>query len=254
MKHKHLLLTGSSGNLGRAIVKSGYFSRLLTPSEEDMDITIAGMIEEFFTLNEFDAVIHCAALARMKECEIHPQRAVRINIAGTCNLVQEVLKKEKDTGKKIRFIYISTDGVYPGQRGDYSEKDETLPYNRYGWTKLGGECAVKMLQDHCIIRTSFFDPENIPFDTAATDAYSSRVPLDYLTRAIATIFESGFTGTINIGGEKKSEYERYKEFKPQIKPCKLKDILKEVPFPMASDASMDTSLWKELESKQKPHG
>ena len=67
--------------------------------------------------------------------------------------------------------------------------------------------------------------------------------------AIATMLEDDFIGTVNIGGDRKSEYERYREFKPQLKPCKFEDILKEVSFPMARDASLDSGLWKEIEKK-----
>ena len=108
MKYKNILLTGSSGKLGQEIVKSKCFPVLLTPLKETLDITNAQSIEKFFGNNEIDAVIHCAALSRMAECEHDPARAITINIAGTSNLVSEVVKKEKIDGKNIRFVYLST--------------------------------------------------------------------------------------------------------------------------------------------------
>lgn len=253
MKYNNILLTGSSGKLGQAIIKSGYFSSLLTTSREILDVTKPTTIETFFSNNAIDAVIHCAALARMAECENNPIEAIHTNIIGTSNLVVEVLKKENMSQKKIRFIHISTDGVYPGTRGNYTEKDETIPYNKYGWTKLGAECAVNLLSNFCIIRTSFFNPKNISFNVSATDAYSSKVPLPYLVKAIGKMLESDFIGTINIGSEKSSDYKRYKAFKPQIKPCKLQDILRDVSFRMASDASLNCTLWKEIEVQREKH-
>lgn len=247
MKYKNILLTGGSGKLGLTTIASRHFSSLLTPSRNTLDITKPETIEKFFNDNNVDAVIHCAALARMAECENNPIKAVQINIIGTSNLVMEVMKKEKELKKSIRFVYISTDGVYPGTRGNYSEQDEAIPYNKYCWTKLGAECVVNLLSNFCIIRTSFFNPENIKFDCSATDAYSSKVPIPYLATAIAKMLENDFIGTINIGSERKSDYERYKDFKPSLKPCNLKDILKTVPFPMAQDASMKCNLWKKIE-------
>jgi len=254
MKKGNILLTGSSGKLGQAIIRaSKYFSHLLTPSEDTLDITKPNTIKDFFDTNDIDGVIHCAALARMAECESNPLKAMLVNVVGTCNLVAEVMRKENKSAKKIRFIYISTDGVYPGVRGNYSEKDETIPYNKYGWTKLGGECAVNLLSNYCIIRTSFFDPQDIKFDYSATDSFSSKVDIGYLVKAIAEILEGDFIGTINIGGERKSDYERYRQFKPDLKPCKLQDILKSISFNIARDASMDCSLWKRIEAGKLIH-
>jgi|SRR3989344_1588625 len=248
MKYKKILLTGGSGSLGRAIIQSGLFSNLLSPSSKILDITNPNKIKKFFGETDFDAIVHCAALARMSECELNPEKAILANTIGTSNLVISTIEKEKESGKQIRFVFISTDGVYPGTKGNYSENNKTTPYNRYGWTKLGAECAVNVLSNFCIIRTSFFDPENIRFEDAATDSFSSKTPIDYLTRSIAIMAESDFVGVINIGDGRKSDYERYREFKPSLKPCKLKDILKNVKFRMAKDASMNVKLWKRIES------
>lgn len=247
MKYKKILLTGGSGKLGQAIASSGHFGLLLMPSRKELDITKFSVVEGFFNKHNIDAAIHCAALARMAECEQEPVRAVMANIVGTSNLVMAVLSKEKKLQKKIRFIHISTDGVYAGTKGGYSEKDAVMPYNKYGWTKLGAECPVNLLSDFCIIRTSFFDPNNIKFEESAVDAYSSKMHINDLAKAIHQMLESNFTGTINIGAGKRSDYERYKEYKPSLKPCKLKDILKRVPFNMPYDASLNTELWEKLQ-------
>lgn len=247
MKYKSTLLTGSSGKLGQAIINSGYFSNLLAPTRDILDITKINSIKQFFNKNKFDSVIHCAALARMKECEENPNAAIETNVIGTANLVMETIKKEKTLKRKIRFVHISTDGVYPGIRGNYSEKDETIPYNKYGWTKLGAECTVNLLSNFCIVRTSFFDPKNIKFDESASDMYSSKVPIGYLVKAIAIMLNHDFTGTINIGSERKSDYKRYKQFKHSIKPCSITDILKTISFAMARNASMNCKVWKKIE-------
>lgn len=243
MRYKKILLTGGSGRLGRAIIKSGYFPHISAPSHQTLDITRTESIEKFLAQNGFDAIVHCAALARMADCENDPVKAINTNIIGTCNLVKEIMKNKQD----IRFIYISTDGVYPGTNGNYSEKDETIPYNKYGWTKLGAECAVNLLSNFCIIRTSFFDPENIRFDCSATDVYSSKVTIDYLTRAIAVMIESEFIGTINIGSERKSDYDRFKEYKQSLQSCLHEDILKDINFKLALDSSLNSSIWKKIE-------
>lgn len=250
MKYKTILLTGSSGKLGQAIVKSGHFQNILAPNREVLDITKPETIEKFFRGNDIEAVIHCAALARMKECEEDTVNALKTNIIGTGNLVMETIRKEKEKNEKIRFIHISTDAVYNGTKGSYSEKDAAIPYNKYGWTKLGAECAVNMLSNFCIIRTSFFDPENIRFEESADDAYSSKVKIGYLANAITIMLNHKFVGTINIGSKRTSDYERYSEFKPSLKKSKFEKISKAAGIPVAKDASMDFRLWEQIEKEE----
>lgn len=247
MKYGKILLTGGTGTLGQHILKSGLFRNIIAPSRQEMDITKPESVEGFFSKNDFDAVIHCAAMARVGECEQQPEKAVEANIIGTSNVVAAVMKKEKAT----RFIHISTDGVYPSTKGNYSEEDATMPYNVYGWTKLGAECAVHALQNFCIIRTRFFDPENIKYDEYATDSYTSMIPVGELAKAIAIMLEKDFTGVINIGGNRMSDYELLKKYKPSIKPCKFTDIQKKSAAKLSKDASMDTSLWKRLQQGRK---
>ena len=251
MKYNKILLTGGSGTLGRRIISSGKLKNILAPSSQELDITSAASVEKFFSQNELDAVIHCAAMARVSECEQDPARAIATNINGTANLVAAAIKKEKGTGRKIRFIQISTDGVYQSTKGDYSEEDATIPYNVYGWTKLGAESAVHALANFCIIRTRFFDPEKIKYDEYATNSYTSMMPAEELAKAIAIMLESSFTGAINIGGNRVSDYEALKKYKPSIKPCKLADIQGKVPFKLSQDASMNISLWKKIQGQQK---
>ena len=247
--NNNVLLTGGSGNLGQAIKHSDLFPALITPSEHDLDITDTDAIAEHFCRYDIDAVIHCAALARMVACENNPVLAITTNIIGTCNLVNGVIAYEKKEHKKIRFIHISTDGVYPGTRGQYTEINETIPYNNYGWTKLGAECAVNLLSDFCIIRTRFFNPDTIRFDESAVDLYTSTVPIEYLVRAIGILLESDFVGTINVGGDRDSDYNKFREYKPSLKPCSREDIVMNIPIALASDASMDVTAWREIEKK-----
>lgn len=251
MKYGKILLTGGAGRLGRAILSSGFSGSLLSPPRRVLDITMPETIVRFFGKNDFDAVIHCAAVAKTADCEKDPGQAIRVNVIGTANLAIEVMKKEAGLKKKIRFVYISTDGVYPGTAGNYSELSGAMPYNRYGWTKLGGECAVNLLPDRCIIRTSFFDPLDIPFDDSATDSYSSKMTVDRLARAVLMLLDSGFIGTVNVGREKISDYELYKEYKPILKPVTLQKMLKRIPFDKAKDLSLDIKIWKEIEGRFK---
>lgn len=246
MQFNNILLTGGSGKLGSHIINSRMFPNLLSPTRNECDITMPGSIGKYFYNNNIDAIIHCAALARLSVCEADPIKAISTNIIGTCNLVNAVIKLEKTAGKKIRFIHISTDGVYQSAKGLYSENDATIPYSIYGWTKLGAECAVNVLDDYCIIRTRFFDPNNIPFNESATNIITSSISIDGLISAIHRLLYMDFRGTINIGGEPLSDYDRYKVFKKTLSPCTRKSITKNLNFKIAQNASMNIDLWKKI--------
>ena len=55
---------------------------------------------------------------------------------------------------KIKLIYFSSSYVYPGKKGGYRENDPVLPINNYAWSKLGGECSVKLYKNSLIVRAS----------------------------------------------------------------------------------------------------
>ena len=80
-----------------------------------------------------DYILHLAGLSR--PMNIHNKnisKSIDLNIIGTCNLV-------KEAEKKIKLIYLSTNYVYPGLKGNYKENDALKPWNNYSWSKLGGE-------------------------------------------------------------------------------------------------------------------
>ena len=248
-KKSKTLLIGASGNLGLEIIKSKLFENLYCPSKKTLNIENKKKIRKILIKNKFDLIINCAAMARMKECEIDPSSAIKINIFGMMNLVDEIINYQNYFNKKIKLIHISTDGVYPSTYGNYSENDQTEPYNVYGWTKLYSELIVKKLKNYVVIRTRFFNKNNIRFNTAATDIFTSMIEVQSLVKAIKIIHMKNFIGVINVGGDKKSDFENYKKFKKNIKPCKRKDIIKHLNFKIAKDASMNLKLFKKIKKK-----
>ena len=247
MKNK-ILLIGGEGNLGSAIIRSKIFGNLDHPKKKKLNILNKSTIQKFLKKN-YNLIINCAAIARMKECEKNPNKAIKINIVGTLNLAKEIINHEINFKKSIKLIHISTDGVYPSTAGNYSENSLLKPYNVYGWTKLCSEFIVKKLKNYVIIRTRFFDKRNIRFNTAATDIFTSMIEIQNLVKEIKSVSTKNFVGIINIGDKRKSDFENYKKFKSGIKPCKRKDIVKNLNFKIAKDASMNLSLLKKIKKK-----
>jgi dTDP-4-dehydrorhamnose reductase len=104
---------------------------------EQMDITDPENIQMVFDRFKPDAVIHSAAEAQPDTCELHREQADLVNTKATGFLL--------DAAKKHGsfFTYVSTDFVFPGTGGPYSEADETGPVNYYGLTKLRAEELVR---------------------------------------------------------------------------------------------------------------
>ena len=69
-----------------------------------------------------------------------------------------------------------------------------------------------------------------------------------LVKEIKYISTKNFNGIINIGEKRKSDFENYKKFKSNIEPCKRKDIMKNLSFKIARDASMNLSKFKKLKN------
>ena len=247
-KNIRTLLIGGSGTLGSCIIKSNIFKNIDSPKKKKLNLLDASSIRK--TLHKkYDLIINCAAIARMKECEKNPIKAIRVNIFGTLNLVKEIINYEILYKKKIKLMHISTDGVYSSIKGNYSEKATPKPYNVYGWTKLCSETFVKTLKNYVIIRTRFFDKAKIRFNTAATDIFTSMIEVKNLVKEIKYISGTRFKGIINVGKKKQSDFLNYKKFKSNIKPCKREDIIKKLNFKIAKDASMNLKLLKKIKQK-----
>ncbi len=235
----NLLLLGGSGTLGKAIINSKLFKNLNYPSSKRLNILLKNKVENFILKNKIDIVIHCAALARVKECEKNKKKAFKINVTGTKNIVEAILNCSKKTGKKIKLIFISTDGVYPSTRGNYKENDILKPYNYYGWTKLRGEKLVKKLDEYIIIRTRFFNKKKIKFKYSATNIYTSALEVGIFVKYLDKVLKKKFRGILNIGGKKISDYDRYYKYNKKIVPCDKNKVFKSLNFKIATDASLN---------------
>jgi dTDP-4-dehydrorhamnose reductase len=82
-------------------------------------------------------------------CEINPEKCWAINVEGVSNVIHVA----KEIGAKV--VFFSTDYVFDGQCGPYSEADEPHPINVYGKAKLFAERVVEeTLEDYLIVRVN----------------------------------------------------------------------------------------------------
>ena len=114
----------------------------------DLDIRDENRINEVISNYKPSVVIHLAAAAQPDWCEENQTACWEINVKAT-----EYLVKATDKVNGF-FIYASTDFVFDGIGGPYTEDDEPNPVNFYGKSKLAGEEVVKSISKACaIVRT-----------------------------------------------------------------------------------------------------
>ena len=249
MKKKNYLLIGGSGNLGTQIKKSRIFKNLISPKKKELNLIDSKKIKKFLSNKKIDVIINCASMARMKECQKNSGLAIDNNILGTFNLVKEIQNYEKKNKKKITLVHISSDAVYPSKTGNYGENSKLGPYNIYGWTKLSSEFLARLISNHIIIRTRFFDPQKLNYKFSASDIYTSQLEIKTIPRYIYLLLEDNFVGIINVGGKKVSDYNIYKKFKPKLKSFKRANIVKKLGFEIAKDASLNLKKFNKIKKK-----
>jgi dTDP-4-dehydrorhamnose reductase len=230
---KKLLISGGDGKFSSLIKKYNDKYDIIAPPKKEMDITEINQIEKFIVHNKIDIFLHAAALTRpMGEHIDNPSASIKINIIGTCNVVLTCIKYG------IKLVYISTDYVYPGVRGGYKEGSPLLPVNNYAWSKLGGECAVKLCNKSLILRMAMCE-NPYPHEKAVVDAKKSIIFNDQAAQVVLKLLEKN--GIINIGGEPNFIYDYVKMSKPNIGKIYLNEI-KDVS--VAKDSSMNIDKMK----------
>jgi len=161
--NKRILITGGSGTLGGNLAKilSDFYDVYATYYENSFKmskvktfklniINKKEVIEKIEIINP-KIIIHCAAMTYITACERMPELAFEVNVEGT----QNICNAAKLISAKV--IYISTDHVFDGRSGYYSEYDVPNPINIYGKTKYLGEALIRESNlDYNIIRTCFY--------------------------------------------------------------------------------------------------
>ncbi len=218
---KTVLITGSSGMLGKDIffvfnssnkfnvfgldkIKSEKF-----PNENQIieDLTDVSSLMKILTNIKPDIIIHCAAIVNLHVCETNRHLANSLHIEST-KLIANF------NTKKTKLIYISTDSVFDGKRGNYIETDKTNPLNYYAQSKIFGEDEAKKNPNHLIIRTNIFG-YNIPLKESLaewaivnfnqenkisgfTDVIFNAIYTKHFAEILYKVIQLDATGTINI--------------------------------------------------------
>ena len=228
-----ILLTGASGLLGHKILErlvgrrekiiALYNKNPLTIYSDNlsivrMDISNTIELEDLIMKTKPGVIIHTAALTNVDLCEVDKEKAWRINVEATRSIVRAAKVA------KSYIVYVSTDYVFDGEKGLYTEKDLPNPINYYGLTKLIGEELVRSSNLlYMIIRPSAiygiggskksfaeYVIEKLSKGEeiyAVIDQYVSPTLNTLLANAIIEIIDMKPMGILHIAGERMNRYE-----------------------------------------------
>jgi len=219
-----ILVTGSDGRFGKVLKKTN-IKNIIFRNKRELNILSTKSISKNLKKYKPKYLLHLAGLSR--PMSIHDKeinKSIDLNIIGTANLVKICNEK------KIKMIFFSTSYLYPGKKGNYSENDPLLPWNNYGWSKLGAESAVQMYKNSLIIRACMTEK---PFlhKSAFSNVKSNFIFHENFAKIFLKIINK--KGIINVGGKSQTIFQFAKKYKSDIKKIKSKGE-----FPLKMDMSL----------------
>ena len=235
MDFTRLLFTGGTGLLGNEMKK--LIPEAVFVGSQDFNITDYGQMCDFLSGKNIEVIFHAAAFTSPPRIDKDPLQALDVNIVGTSNIVRLCIEYN------MKLIYISTDYIFKGDQGSYREDDPVYPANKYAWSKLGGECAVRMYDNSLIVRTSFSE-NSFPYEKAFIDQWTSRLPVSATARKLYDLIKVDITGTIHVGGKRQTVFDYARMISPEKEIGELS--LYEVSFTAPKDTSLDTKRYEEI--------
>ena len=211
---KKIIITGGSGRFGEYLKKIKSPHKLFFPNKKELNILKPKSIESYLKTKKANIVIHLAGLSR--PMDIHNreiEKSIDLNIIGTANVTKVCSKKN------VKLIYFSTNYVYPGTKGNYTETDPLLPVNNYAWSKLGGEASVQLYENSLILRVCMTEK---PFvhDKAFANVKTSFMYHEDVSKILFRLLNK--KGILNLGGKSKFIFDFAKKDKKNIKKIYLK--------------------------------
>ena len=246
------VLTGHLGRLGQELIKqAGDKFRFVGIDKDSCDIANRSELIDVFSdiyskEQSIDLVVHAAAFTAVDRAQQEKEVCYRVNVNGTKNVV--------DCCKRygLPLLYISTDYVFDGKKGNYKEDDTPAPFNYYGLSKLLGEMIVRQYSNkNLVVRTSF-KPRVWPYESAFEDVFTSADYIDVIAKELLFLLEYH-----------QELYKSYKVFRNQemifhvgTKKKTILDLAKisnkkvfgisksTASFPLPDDCSLNTERWK----------
>jgi dTDP-4-dehydrorhamnose reductase len=232
--NRRIVILGTGGRLGAALARE--YSRDLTVigfNHAELDLSSPDQIRTLIGRQDFELLINAAAQTNVDRCETQQDEAFAIN-AEAPRLLASICRE-----KEARFIHISTDYVFDGQkRQPYTEQDEARPISVYGESKREGErLALAASERSLVVRVSWvFGPDRPSFvdwamnqarqheevkaiaDKWATPTYT----LDLVQLLKPLLANGNATGVLHIANSGECSWQEYAQW--AIECCQKKGI------------------------------
>ena len=213
-------ITGHTGNLGSTLIKANKNIKFFKFSG---DITNKNLVRKWITSNDFEYIIHLAAIVPTKKVLKKYKLAKKVNFNGTKNIIDILIQSKK---RISWFFFASTSHVYAFSKSKIKETNKIKPISKYGKTKLFAENYIinKLTKNNikfCIGRIfSIYDNKNNDFFVSNLKKKMSykkdKIILsnlnhfrDFVTtkdiaKVIVFLMKKKISGLINIGSGKKT--------------------------------------------------
>ena len=255
-RQNNTLVIGSSGYLGRCITQM-LGANVVIPTHCTTPLFPDSLRYNFFT-DDVNSVVDTSTIATIIF-------AAMVEFEPTAK-VQEGIERFVKGCKDKRLIYLSSDGIFDGERGNYSEEDLPAPNTLYGRNlllceQLMAECCL----NHCIIRPSYiYGYSNGQLDkrlatTRAAleagqevklfdDMYKSPLGVKQVAQAVINLSASNYRGILHVAGERLSIFDFHRQ---AMRAMGVEtDRLTSHPMPtngeFVRDVSLNFSRWQTL--------
>jgi dTDP-4-dehydrorhamnose reductase len=206
-------VTGAGGLIGNYLVRTApQFApawRVRGFARAQLDLLDFSAVHRAFHKEPPQLIIHCAAMSRSPDCQANPEIARRINVEATAVLA--------DLAENASFVFLSSDLVFDGHKGNYVETDSVEPLSVYAETKVSAERSVLANPRHIVIRTSlnggtsltgnrgFNEQMRLAWQAGRTlkffeDEFRSPIPAVVTARAIWELVNVNQPGVFHVAG------------------------------------------------------
>jgi dTDP-4-dehydrorhamnose reductase len=255
-QNKFVWITGANGLIGNYLVQTALRLaprwRVRALTRDQLDLLDFDAVRREFQKDQPQLVIHCAAVSTITAVQSNPGLARRVNVDVTALLAA--------LAADIPFVFFSTDLVFDGRKGDYTETDAVNPLHIYGETKAAAEQIVLRNPCHIIVRTSinggvsragnrgFNEDLRLAWQAGRmmnlfTDELRCPIFAGETARAVWELVNQGHTGLFHVAGAEKLSRWQIGQLMaarcPQLNPKITPDLAANFPGP---PRALDTSL------------